>query len=75
MIEINGIKKIDRRNSIPEINETKPVRPPAVIPAVPSTVDTEGLEPKSAHPIVDNDTAIIALEVLSDFFSIPETWL
>jgi hypothetical protein len=71
--EINGIKNIDNKNSKPVNILTNPVFPPAVIPAVPSTVDTAGLVPLSEHIIVENEVHINALLVLSGALSKSET--
>ena len=62
---INGIKNNDAKNNIPHITDVNPVRPPSVIPALPSTVETGGLHPSSAHPIVANDTAASDFDAFS----------
>lgn len=60
---IKGIKNNDIKNNKLHIIAVNPVLPPSAIPAVPSATETGGLEPNSAHPIVDIETAFKALEV------------
>ena len=74
--DITGIKKIDIKNKNPVNIEVNPVLPPAAIPALPSTVETEGLVPHIPQIIVVKATALRALCLLLGCFNIPSicTW-
>lgn len=73
IIPIKGIARrdINRQNAV--INAVKPVLPPAATPAVPSTVDTEGLVPKSPQAILDNAIEINDLFCFSGASNKPVT--
>ena len=70
----NGINNIDISISKPVTIAVRPVLPPAEMPAVPSTVDTEGLVPNSPQVIEDKATAIKLLFCFSGAFNNPVTW-
>ena len=73
IIFINGINSNDNKNSNPVIKDERPVLPPAAIPAIPSTVETEGLVPKRPQNIVERAVALRAGLNFSSALSIP-TW-
>lgn len=68
---INGINNNEIKSNNPDIRDVKPVFPPAAIPAVPSTVETDGLVPNKPQAIVDKAIAFKALFCFSGVLSNP----
>ena len=66
MIFITGIKNNETKKSNPVVTAVSPVRPPAVIPAAVSTVETVGLDPNIPHERTERAFALSAVLFFSD---------